>query len=85
MSKSYHTEIPLLSFCMLAFYIPNINKASIKVRLIKIMYVSLLISWMRIVLRQSALYAIPPRVSGLLEKSEVCALTNVTCFSTSRA
>ena len=69
----------ITTFCMLPFCAPDINKASTRVRLIKIMYITSLISWMRIILRQSALYATPPRVSGL-EKSEVCALTNVPLF-----
>lgn len=68
------------TFYMLPFYTQNINKASIMVRLIKIMYISSLISQIRIILRQSAVYAIPTTVSGLLDKSEVCALTNDLLF-----
>lgn len=38
---------------------------------------------MRIILRQSAPHVMLCTVSGLPEKSEVCALTNVACFSAS--
>lgn len=83
--SSYNEQViphsySITTFCMLPFYAPDINKASTKVRLIKIIYISSLTSWMRIILRQSALYVIPPTVSGLLDKSEVCALTNIPLF-----
>lgn len=68
------------TFYMLPFYTQNINKASSMVRLIKIMCISSLIPRIRIILRQSAVYVIRTTVSGPLEKSEVCTLTNGLFF-----